>query len=256
MMAFEEIRKQIAARHVFLSRRIQSIETEPDFRSSIGRSEVDDALSQLTRMLHDRQHELALVESSLRRIDNRSYDCCIHCGSIIPIERLRSLPYTESCDSCSKGFEFDYFQRIRIQHRGFRSALHSIEKLLTTAAESSSQDDERRTARAFARIMLPDLSHELEAHFELEERGGYLADALAVAPRFSTKADLLQSEHRDLLSQIERLAERVCEAEAKAEEWMDIQRAFSELAEQLLHHERGENKILNAAFPDDLGSAD
>ena len=56
-------------------------------------------------------------------------------------------------------------------------------------------------AGAFAEL-LSRLRDQLATHFALEECFGYFDDAVEVAPRFSTQADILQAQHASLFSEI------------------------------------------------------
>jgi DnaK suppressor protein len=43
---------------------------------------------------------LQQVQDALNRIDDGSFGICVDCGSIIPVERLRQIPYTACCIDC------------------------------------------------------------------------------------------------------------------------------------------------------------
>lgn len=45
--------------------------------------------------------ELAQVRNALQRISDDIYQKCAHCGGSISEERLRAIPYTDSCISCA-----------------------------------------------------------------------------------------------------------------------------------------------------------
>lgn len=54
------------------------------------------------------QHELKtlkLVESAISRIHNERYGRCLSCGTKIPEERLRAIPYALLCITCKSGEE-------------------------------------------------------------------------------------------------------------------------------------------------------
>lgn len=49
--------------------------------------------------------ELAAIERAIRLIKEGRYGKCDHCGSNIPIERLRALPFSLYCVSCQTELE-------------------------------------------------------------------------------------------------------------------------------------------------------
>ena len=53
------------------------------------------------------QRKLALVESALMRVQRGRYGKCDVCEKRIDSERLKLLPYAESCLQCRKGLDTD-----------------------------------------------------------------------------------------------------------------------------------------------------
>lgn len=45
--------------------------------------------------------ELAQVNNALQRISDNVYHSCAHCGGSIGEDRLKAIPYTDSCISCA-----------------------------------------------------------------------------------------------------------------------------------------------------------
>jgi RNA polymerase-binding transcription factor len=53
--------------------------------------------------LRDRaDHQLALVEDALARIDGGSFGLCVQCGLPIAAERLEALPWAARCIDCQR----------------------------------------------------------------------------------------------------------------------------------------------------------
>ena len=51
--------------------------------------------------------ELAKARSSLRRLDRREADCCIHCGREIGLDELEAAPCAVSCSVCAKNSDLN-----------------------------------------------------------------------------------------------------------------------------------------------------
>jgi hypothetical protein len=100
------------------------------------------------------------------------------------------------------------------------------------------------------------LRRRLTKHFAIEERGGYLAEALAAAPQFEREAAALRRQHRDMLDGLDQLADGLAAAEPPFQGWQDACRHLEEMLGRLRDHEAAENRIIQAAVEDDLGEGE
>jgi hypothetical protein len=96
----------------------------------------------------------------------------------------------------------------------------------------------------------------LAEHFEEEERDGYLASALAVAPQFSIQAADLCRQHRQFLDQLDNLIARVRDSEPSSDYWRTAREELEQFLVDLRRHERSENAIVQTAFQVDVGTKD
>jgi hypothetical protein len=101
-----------------------------------------------------------------------------------------------------------------------------------------------------------ELRHLLAEHFAEEERGGYLASALEVAPRFAAQSAELYRQHREFLDRLDDLIARARAAEPPPGLWRAARSEIEELLTDLDRHERSENAIAQGAFEDDVGTED
>ena len=97
---------------------------------------------------------------------------------------------------------------------------------------------------------------ELPIRFRMEEEGGYLAEALAVAPRFSRRATDLRAGHGAFVRRIGAIVKQAEAASDERVEWEDVLSEFRQLTLDLLAHEEAEADILESAFLDDFGASD
>ena len=135
---------------------------------------------------------------------------------------------------------------IRAQHRSLKALLLSLEEAIARCAATPSGE-----ASATALQRVTELEVQLPAHFAFEEAGGYLADALAAAPRLSRKAAHLMGDHDRLRDQLAEFAARA--HRAKPGGWSSVSHRLHELSDALRHHELEENRLLRDALLDDLG---
>ena len=96
----------------------------------------------------------------------------------------------------------------------------------------------------------------LAEHFQEEERDGYLASALAIAPQFTAQAADLCQEHPQFLDRLDNLIARVRDSEPPSDYWRTARDELKQLFADLRRHERSENAIVQNAFHDDVGTTD
>ena len=88
----------------------------------------------------------------------------------------------------------------------------------------------------------------LHHHFAQEEEGGYLEQALAMAPRFNDEAQVLLGQHATMLQLIDRVVEATKGALEDAELWPQLRLQVKDLLRKLTAHEAAENRIVQQAF--------
>jgi len=201
--------------------------------------------------------EAARVESAIRRIDRREFDCCILCGGRIPAASLRRAPFTSTCPDCNDSYPLTYGDEMRLQHSSLRALLGATREQLAglvEALEVGAPGEEAEVAAA--RVLLLDFENELLAHHAAEERDGYMSVACQQAPRLSRSADSLLREHADFARNLASIRDLAHAAGAEPGAWRPITARFELLALAICEHEEEENALLAEAFLDDIGTAD
>ena len=100
------------------------------------------------------------------------------------------------------------------------------------------------------------LAEAVQAHFALEERGGYFADVVRMAPHLSTTAAELQAQHEPLLESLEALRALARTAVKSDAGWARLREEVAQFADELLQHEAGERAMLQRAHGQDIGAGD
>jgi iron-sulfur cluster repair protein YtfE (RIC family) len=100
------------------------------------------------------------------------------------------------------------------------------------------------------------LRDELARHFADEEQNGYLAEALAAAPRFTREAQELQAEHAEFLTQLDDLIARLHELEPPFASWQEACRKLEAILGRLRRHEGRETALVQSAFEEDVAPVD
>ena len=132
---------------------------------------------------------------------------------------------------------------------------HQFRQLEEALAVGEQSGWDPRDVAEIARLLLV-LQEQLLAHFAQEEEGGYLEEALAVAPRFGSQAGILLRQHPVLARAVEELIEDVEDCRKKPECWAGVRWRVVELTKRLKAHEAAENRILEEAFNTDMGFGD
>jgi hypothetical protein len=97
------------------------------------------------------------------------------------------------------------------------------------------------------------LRRRLTKHFALEERGGYLAQALVAAPQFTREAEALRQQHRQLLDE---LADGLAASTPPFQGWQDARQQLEHTLHSLAGHEAAETRIVQTAVGDELGGGE
>jgi len=143
-----------------------------------------------------------------------------------------------------------YVAAFGAEHHELRHLVHALHEALREERPWSHE------AATEAVELLAALHTHLEHHFAQEEDGGYLEEALNLAPRFG-------SEAAELLRQHPRMLEKSCQVRTTADRaaiepaaWPQLKRELSELIKGLMAHEGAENKIVQQAFNTGLEELD
>ena len=93
----------------------------------------------------------------------------------------------------------------------------------------------------------------LEAHFALEEDGGYLDEELAISPHLAADAEHLLAQHDALLTSLREIAGLAAVVQ-RAESVDDtLSKSIDEFVRQMNEHENRENRLVQDAHLDDEG---
>jgi len=140
------------------------------------------------------------------------------------------------------------------EHRELFTRMQSVRAALA--------DDLPPTAARFheIRTALADLREHLQAHFEQEERGGFMEESISRMPRLAPAATAILRQHPALLAELDALIERLAGlaggGDISAEAWARAGRDFEHFATAMQAHERSENTVVQEGYNEDLGLLD
>jgi iron-sulfur cluster repair protein YtfE (RIC family) len=144
----------------------------------------------------------------------------------------------------------------RREHEGLRNTLARTRQEVWVIVEQLERCEGVGRASRRGNRRLAALERFLTAHFAREEGRGYLAEALAAAPRYQNRARRLCAQHGELLREIREIRELALQAHLSAEGWTDVYQAYDAFTERLVLHDEAENEIMARAVLDDLGPGD
>ncbi|HEV7223575.1 MAG TPA: hemerythrin domain-containing protein [Pirellulales bacterium] len=125
-----------------------------------------------------------------------------------------------------------------VEHREMRHLLQTVRNLLGPQHPWSPEAVEALIA----------LQNHMRHHFSQEEEGGYLEEALAVAPRFSGQANMLLKQHPELLERVDHVVDLARHSGGAPEAWEKLRQEAESLFSALVAHEGGENQIVQQAL--------
>jgi len=101
----EAIIRHLLDKKIELQQRISAIEADfrkgrsQDFSEQTSENENNEVLNEIH---HEAKLELNLVEQAITRSENNEYGFCRRCTQAINPERLRILPYIDTCIDCAQ----------------------------------------------------------------------------------------------------------------------------------------------------------
>jgi len=138
------------------------------------------------------------------------------------------------------------FERVTAGHRELKELLARIERAL----------EHRSASIAEVGDLLGQLGDRLIRHFMEEEDGGYFTEALVHAPQLVNRANELLAQHPKMSTAAKQLVVEIKTPQDAERWWQETCRRFQAFEEELLKHERAEDRLLQEAYTHDLGSHD
>lgn len=103
------------------------------------------------------------------------------------------------------------------------------------------------------RSRLRTVRRDIAQHFNLEEQNGFMDAVKKREPRLDHTVDQLAEEHRQLRRSLDSL---IVEAKLAARVTERIRTATRKWIQSVRHHESRENKLIQAAFAEDIAAED
>lgn len=133
-----------------------------------------------------------------------------------------------------------YADHLLAEHRQLHSFVRRLQTNLNQLTEKTLDAPLRKRLLAAGES----LKEELKRHFAEEEEGGCLDYAVSRVPSLAPEAAALESEHPQLLVELERVLEPLRGDKAGKVTLGDVQNAFNAFVLRLLKHEARENRIV------------
>ncbi|MBC8353188.1 MAG: hemerythrin domain-containing protein [Planctomycetes bacterium] len=128
-----------------------------------------------------------------------------------------------------------YVGHLRREHKRIHESLVVVEREL--------QDSDSPSEGNGIRAGLTRLRETLVGHFEQEEQGGCLEEAVCCDPRLSGEVSEIGKQHPRILHLLDRLLKRADDCRT-----VDYRESFRQFAKVVHAHEAAENRILHTAF--------
>ena len=146
----------------------------------------------------------------------------------------------------SESPEMKHHQKLLEDHQALKDLLARIEQAL----------QQRDLPISEVGTLLGELGDRLVKHFELEEQGGYFAEALLQAPRLVARANELLAQHPKMCTQANSLLQLAGAEESADQWWQETGKRFLAFKEEVMKHESKEDSLLQEAYHQDIGAND
>jgi iron-sulfur cluster repair protein YtfE (RIC family) len=140
----------------------------------------------------------------------------------------------------------DAARQVEAERADLRDALGAIQKHFSDGPASATWVSEKLAA----------LGDQLINHFRAEEEGGFFSEVVERDQRFASDAAQLQGEHTAMLGEFQTLLSETRRGANPSEWWDNAKDRFHAFSRQLMRHESDENRLLQSAYWDDIGSKD
>jgi len=141
------------------------------------------------------------------------------------------------------------FTQAMHEHEHLHQAVDKIHAMLNKHAEHDVTQSEVDEATS----VVQSLYDQMRKHFEQEEEGGYLEEAITRVPTLAALAEVLQQQHAELSRLAGQMLADARSTERPVDVWVRLKADYARFAKMLLGHEAAENKLLERAFNEDLG---
>lgn len=142
--------------------------------------------------------------------------------------------------------EFKAYQAILAGHQELKALLERIDQVLATRSGTADE----------ACHLLAQLGDRLVKHFALEEEEGYFEEAVLHAPQLVAKMNRLLAQHPKICNQAQSLVTEATSQSGHQDWWETTRQLFLSFRDELLRHERAEDRLLQEAYNLDIGSHD
>lgn len=88
------------------------------------------------------------------------------------------------------------------------------------------------------------IRNRLKDHFQHEEEAGFIHENSALKAKYQKQLKQLRSDHQQLLSDLDRMCDRLKTAEPELMTWGDAKSDFEQFLIDLDHHEQIENQLM------------
>lgn len=136
-----------------------------------------------------------------------------------------------------------YVEHLVAEHRRLNSLLRQTR---ASIVGSGSPDQDARGAEVAEALRR--LQAELVHHFQEEEGGGCLDEAISRCPRLSADVRRIEAEHQELLAKVASLVAQAADGEFSVQDRILLEAAFDDFCRQIRAHEAAENEVLRQGF--------
>ena len=136
-----------------------------------------------------------------------------------------------------------YYRRSQAEHRELAGMVAHIEDFLSRLNNEASDADWDQLS-----VLAAELLEHVSQHFQQEEAGGYLEEAIARLPRLGPQATVLERQHAPLLQRLTEIVQSVYDTDRSAAAWQSWQSEFRKFSRALAAHEQHETALMDEAF--------
>jgi hypothetical protein len=138
------------------------------------------------------------------------------------------------------------YDQLLQEHQALKELLRQIDEALQARTATIAQVSD----------LLAHLGDRLIRHFSAEEQDGYFSEALLRAPQLIARANELMAQHPKMCTRARDLVLQLEPGKPPGDWWQETRRRFDAFRQELVRHERGEDRLIQEAYNRDVGPGD
>ena len=148
-----------------------------------------------------------------------------------------------------------HYEQILEAQKEIRQLLVKLNQSMKYLSTSTSDQQNWNKVLLGALEVFDQMQVKLGIHFAFKEEGGYLSEALTIAPWFSKNAIRLEKQHLAFLEELSDIRQKTLEFDTATCNFSILEKIINNFISELHKHESEVNYLMQSVYLDDFGTS-